>query len=48
VLIPDIREWDEIKMILTQKKLTKTSCRKFADISASLPKKIYDLGIRLL
>jgi CRISPR-associated endonuclease/helicase Cas3 len=45
VLIPDIQEWDEIKQILSQKKLTKTSYRRFADISATLPKKVYDLGI---
>ena len=45
VLIPDIQEWHEIKQILSQKKLTRTSYRRFADISATLPKKIYDLGI---
>ena len=45
VLIPDMQEWDEIKQILTQKKLTRTGYRRFADISATLPKKIYDLGI---
>jgi hypothetical protein len=37
--------WDEIKRILTQKRLTRTSYRGFAEISASLSQKIYDLGI---
>jgi Mn-dependent DtxR family transcriptional regulator len=45
VLIPDLHEWDEIKQIIMRSKLTKTNYRRFADISASLPKKIYDLGI---
>ncbi|MGC2427010.1 MAG: hypothetical protein WA421_08245, partial [Nitrososphaeraceae archaeon] len=45
VLIPDIQEWDEIKQILSQKRLTRTSYRRFAEISASMPGKIYDLGI---
>lgn len=45
VLIPDVQGWDEVKQILTQKKLTRTSYRRFAQISASLPKRIYDLDI---
>lgn len=44
-MIPDIQEWDEIKQILSQKRLTRTSYRRFAEISASMPGKIYDLGI---
>lgn len=44
VLIPDIDKWDEIKQIILRNRLTRASYRRFADISASLPKKIYDLG----
>ena len=45
VLIPDLYEWNEIKQLIMKNKLTRTSYRRFADISASLPKKIYDLNI---
>ena len=45
VLIPDVQEWDEIKQILMKKRLTKSDYRRFSNISASLPKKVHDLGI---
>jgi CRISPR-associated helicase Cas3/CRISPR-associated endonuclease Cas3-HD len=45
VLIPDIQEWDGIKKLLMKKKLTKTDYRTFSNISASLPRKVYNLGI---
>jgi CRISPR/Cas system-associated endonuclease/helicase Cas3 len=45
VLIPDMHEWDEIKKLLMKKRLSKTDYRTFSNISASLPKKVYDLGI---
>jgi hypothetical protein len=45
VLIPDIQEWDGIKKLLMKKRLSKTDYRTFSNISASLPKKVYDLRI---
>ncbi len=44
VLIPNLQEWDEIKQIVMKNRLTKSSYGRLADISASLPKKAYDLG----
>jgi hypothetical protein len=46
VLIPDLDEWDEIKVRITDSSLTRTGYRRFSDISATLPRKIYDLGIQ--
>jgi hypothetical protein len=46
VLIPDMHEWDEIKRLLMKTKFSKTDYRTFSYISASLPKKVYDLGIQ--
>jgi len=46
VLIPEVEEWDGIKQRLMKKRLTKTDYRTFSNISASLPKKVYDLRIR--
>jgi len=45
-LIPEVEEWDGIKQRLMKKRLTKTDYRTFSNISASLPKKVYDLRIR--
>jgi CRISPR-associated endonuclease/helicase Cas3 len=46
ILVPDKEEWDNIKQrILLKDKLTKSDYRVFSNISASLPKKVYDLGI---
>lgn len=45
VLIPEAREWDGIKQHLMKKRLTRTDYRMFSNISASLPKNIYDLHI---
>jgi CRISPR-associated endonuclease/helicase Cas3 len=46
VLIPDIHEWDKIKELLMKTKLSKTDYRTFSNISASLPKRVYDLDIQ--
>jgi len=46
VLIPEVEEWDGIKQRLMKKRLTKTDYRTFSNISASLPKKVYDLRIQ--
>ena len=46
VLIPDMKDWDQVKELLMMKKrLTKTDYRRLSNITASLPKKVYDLGI---
>jgi CRISPR-associated helicase Cas3 len=46
LLIPDIHEWDKIKELLMKTKLSKTDYRTFSNISASLPKRVYDLDIQ--
>ncbi len=46
VLIPEVEEWEGIKQRLMKTRLTKTDYRAFSNISASLPKKVYDLGIQ--
>ena len=45
VLIPDLKDWDEVKELLMKKRLTKSDYRTFSNITASLPRKVYDLGI---
>lgn len=46
-MIPDLQEWDGIKKLLMKKRLSKTDYRTFSNISASLPKKVYDLPINI-
>jgi CRISPR/Cas system-associated endonuclease/helicase Cas3 len=48
VLIPESEHWNKIKEILVKKdlRLTKAEFRMFSNISASLPKTIYELGIQ--
>jgi len=45
VFIPDLKDWDEVKELLMKKRLTKSDYRTFSNITASLPRKVYDLGI---
>ena len=45
VLTPDLRDWDKVKGLLMKDRITKTDYRIFAGITASLPHKVYDLGI---
>ena len=40
-----MKDWDEVKELLMKKRLTKTDYRRLSNITASLPKKVYDLGI---
>jgi CRISPR/Cas system-associated endonuclease/helicase Cas3 len=43
VLIPDLKDWDEVKELLMKKRLTKTDYRRFSNITASMPRKVYGI-----
>jgi CRISPR-associated endonuclease/helicase Cas3 len=45
VLIPELRDWNEVKELLMKKRLTKTDYRRFSNMTASLPRKVHDLDI---
>ena len=45
MLIPETEDWEQVKKIVMKKRMTKTEYRRFSNISASLPKSIYELGI---
>ena len=46
VLVPDIKDWDNIKEILSKEKLTKNDYRMLSNISVSLPQSIHKLDIK--
>ena len=46
VLVPDIKDWDNIKEILSKEKLIKNDYRMLSNISVSLPQSIHKLDIK--